>query len=119
MAGTQGNPFRVAMLLPGVASVASGVAYPVVRGTQPAATGFFLDGVRVPQLYHLLAGPAVVHPDFIDRVDFFTGAVPVSYGRLLGGALDGRVARPSDTLHATVSVDLINLGAFITVPIIR
>ncbi len=115
--GTLGDPFRVTMLLPGVASIASGLAYPVVRGTQPAATGFFLDGVRVPQLYHLLAGPAVVHPDFIDRVDFYSGAVPAAYGRLLGGVVDGRVARPSDALHATASVDLINAGGFVTVPL--
>ena len=65
VAGTQGDPFRVTMLLNGVAAIASGLSYPVVRGSQPAATGFFPDGVRLPQLYHLLAGPAVVHPDFI------------------------------------------------------
>ena len=50
VAGTQGDPFRVTMLLPGVAAIASGLSYPVVRGSQPAATGFFLDGVRLPQL---------------------------------------------------------------------
>ena len=30
--GTLGDPFRVVMLLPGVSSVVSGIAYPVVRG---------------------------------------------------------------------------------------
>ncbi|RYZ34524.1 MAG: TonB family protein, partial [Myxococcaceae bacterium] len=44
--GTLGDPFRVVMLMPGVGSLASGISYPVVRGSQPAATGFFLDGVR-------------------------------------------------------------------------
>ncbi|MFT3712163.1 MAG: hypothetical protein QM817_31350 [Archangium sp.] len=62
IAGTMGDPFRVAMLLPGVSSIASGLSYPVVRGAQPAATGFFVDGVKVPQLYHLLAGPAWCTP---------------------------------------------------------
>lgn len=117
VAGTQGDPFRVTMLLPGVAAIASGLSYPVVRGSQPAATGFFLDGVKLPQLYHLLAGPAVVHPDFIEKVDFFAGVLPSRYGRLLGGTIDGRLAKPSKTLKVTASVDLLNAGAFVSLPL--
>jgi len=115
--GTQGDPFRVVMLMPGVGSLASGISYPVVRGSQPAATGFFLDGVRIPMLYHLLLGPAVVHPDFIDTVDFYPGMPPVQYGRVLGGAVDGRLSRPrEDRLHFTAYADLINSGGFVEYP---
>ncbi|RKI55145.1 TonB family protein [Corallococcus sp. AB049A] len=115
--GTLGDPFRVVMLMPGVGSLASGISYPVVRGSQPAATGFFLDGVRIPMLYHLLLGPAVVHPDFIDTVDFYSGAPPVQYGRVLGGAVEGRLSRPrEDRLHFTAYADLINAGGFIEQP---
>ncbi|WP_241758570.1 TonB-dependent receptor domain-containing protein [Pyxidicoccus parkwayensis] len=115
--GTQGDPFRVIMLMPGVASVASGLGYPVVRGGQPAATGYFLDGVRIPMLYHLLLGPAVIHPDFIDAIDFYPGSPPVQYGRVLGGAVEGRLSRPhEDRLHATAYADLINAGGFVEVP---
>jgi TonB family protein len=116
--GTQGDPFRVVMLMPGVGSLASGLGYPVVRGGQPASTGFFIDGVRIPMLYHLLLGPAVVHPEFIDTLDFYPGTPPVQYGRLLGGVVEGRLSRPrEDRLHATVSVDFLNSGAFLEVPI--
>ncbi|MFP2924118.1 TonB-dependent receptor domain-containing protein [Pyxidicoccus sp. 3LG] len=115
--GTQGDPFRVVMLMPGVASVASGLGYPVVRGGQPAATGYFLDGVRVPMLYHLLLGPAVVHPDMIDTIDFYPGTPPVQYGRLLGGAVEGRISKPrEDRLHFTAYADLINSGGFVEYP---
>ncbi|NOJ91871.1 TonB-dependent receptor [Corallococcus coralloides] len=115
--GTLGDPFRVVMLMPGVGSLASGISYPVVRGSQPAATGFFLDGVRIPMLYHLLLGPAVVHPDFIDTVDFYPGAPPVQYGRVLGGAVEGRLSRPrEDRLHFTAYADLLNAGGFIEQP---
>ncbi|RKI55147.1 TonB family protein [Corallococcus sp. AB049A] len=115
--GTLGDPFRVVMLMPGVGSLASGISYPVVRGSQPAATGFFLDGVRIPMLYHLLLGPAVVHPDFIDTVDFYPGAPPVQYGRMLGGVVEGRLSRPrEDRLHFTAYADLINAGGFIEQP---
>ncbi|MFY2561648.1 TonB-dependent receptor domain-containing protein [Corallococcus terminator] len=115
--GTQGDPFRVIMLMPGVGSVASGLGYPVVRGGQPGATGYYLDGVRVPMLYHLLLGPAVVHPDFIDTIDFHPGAPPVQYGRLLGGAVEGRLSKPrEDKPHFAAYADLINAGGFIEVP---
>ncbi|NTX10931.1 TonB-dependent receptor [Myxococcus sp. CA056] len=115
--GTLGDPFRVVMLMPGVGSLASGISYPVVRGSQPAATGFFLDGVRIPMLYHLMLGPAVIHPDFIDTVDFFPGSPPVQYGRLLGGAVEGRLSRPrEDRLHVTAYADLLNSGGFIEYP---
>ncbi|WNG57272.1 TonB family protein [Archangium gephyra] len=115
--GTVGDPFRVVMLMPGVGSLASGISYPVVRGSQPAATGFFLDGVRIPMLYHLLLGPAVVHPDFIDSIDFYVGVPPAQYGRLLGGAVEGRISRPrEDRLHYTVYADLLNSGGFVEYP---
>ncbi|MCP3143959.1 TonB-dependent receptor domain-containing protein [Pyxidicoccus xibeiensis] len=115
--GTLGDPFRVVMLMPGVGSLASGISYPVVRGSQPAATGFFLDGVRIPMLYHLLLGPAVIHPDFIDTVDFYPGTPPVRLGRVLGGAVEGRLSRPrEDRLHFTAYADFINSGGFIEYP---
>ncbi|HEY0093923.1 MAG TPA: TonB family protein, partial [Archangium sp.] len=115
--GTMGDPFRVMMLMPGVGSMLSGVAYPVVRGSQPAATGYFLDGVRVPILFHLFLGPAVIHPDFIDTIDFFPGNPPTQYGRLTGGAVEGRLSRPSDDrFHGSVYADLINAGLFAEYP---
>ncbi len=115
--GTMGDPFRVVMLLPGVGSMVSGVAYPVVRGSQPAATGYFLDGIRVPILFHLFLGPAVIHPDFIDAIDFYPGSPPPRYGRLMGGAIDGRLSRPrDDRVHGSAYADLINAGFFIETP---
>ncbi|SEM39713.1 TonB family C-terminal domain-containing protein [Stigmatella aurantiaca] len=115
--GTLGDPFRVVMLLPGVGSMLSGVAYPVVRGSQPSSTGYFLDGVRVPILFHLFLGPAVLHPDFIDTIDFYPGTPPPQYGRLMGGAINGRLSRPrDDRVHGSVYADFINAGFFIEYP---
>ena len=116
--GTMGDPFRVVMLMPGVTGLLSGVAYPIVRGTAPADTGYFLDGVRVPMLFHLFLGPAVVHPDFIEGLDFYAGSPPTRYGRLLAGVIDGRTAQPrDDRVHVSAYADLINAGAFVEVPI--
>ncbi|HET9451642.1 MAG TPA: TonB family protein [Aggregicoccus sp.] len=115
--GTMGDPFRVVMLMPGVGSMLSGVAYPVVRGSQPSSTGYFLDGIRVPILFHLFLGPAVVHPDFIDTIDFYAGNPPAQYGRLMGSAIDGRLSRPhDDRVHGSAYADLINAGLFLEYP---
>ncbi|WP_420715225.1 TonB family protein [Corallococcus sp. BB11-1] len=115
--GTMGDPFRVVMLLPGVGSMLSGVAYPVVRGSQPASTGYFLDGIRIPILFHLFLGPAVIHPDFLDAIDFYPGTPPPQYGRLMGGAIDGRLTRPrDDRVHGSAYADFINAGFFIETP---
>lgn len=114
--GTMGDPFRVIMLMPGVSSLASGLSYPVVRGGQPAATGFFIDGVRVPMLYHVLLGPAVVQPELLDRVDFLPGSLPVRYGQLTGGVVDARIREPADRFRATAYVDLLNSAALVDYP---
>lgn len=112
--GTMGDAFRVVMLLPGVATIASGLSYPVVRGSQPAATGYFVDGVRVPGLFHLLAGPAIVHPEFLERLDFYPGVPPARFGRFLGGFVDAQPRESDDgRLRAVATVDLINAGGFL------
>ncbi|MBL8956107.1 MAG: energy transducer TonB [Myxococcaceae bacterium] len=118
VAGTQGEPLRVIMLLPGVTTPMSGISYPIVRGASPAATGFFLDDVQIPQLYHLLLGPSVIHPDFIERVDFYSSNAPVRFGRITAGVVSASVARPRDDRpHVSAYVDVLNAGAFIEVPI--
>ncbi|MBL8912611.1 MAG: TonB-dependent receptor, partial [Archangium sp.] len=118
VAGTGGEPLRVIMLLPGVVTPASGISYPVVRGSLPAATGFYLDGVRVPQLYHLLAGTSVVHPEFIESVDFYPANAPTRYGRISGGVVAAQVARArDDRVHVTISPDALQTNGFVEVPI--
>ncbi|MCC6750358.1 MAG: carboxypeptidase regulatory-like domain-containing protein [Deltaproteobacteria bacterium] len=116
--GTFGDPFRVIQTLPGTASVISLVPFPVVRGASPSSTGTLLDGARVPLLYHLLAGPSVVHPEFIDEVRFFPGGAPVIYGGYTGGIVDGqtRRARP-DERRIDVDLNLMAVGGLVRWPI--
>jgi TonB family protein len=117
-AGTGGQPLRVVMLLPGVVTAASGLSYPVVRGSLPAATGYFLDGVRMPQLYHLMGAASVVHNDFIESVDFYPANAPTRYGRISGGVVSAQVAKArDDRVHLNVAADLLQTNAFLEVPI--
>ena len=116
--GTFGDPFRVIQTLPGVASVVSLLPFPIVRGASPSSTGFLLDGTRIPLLFHLLAGPSVVHPVFIDEIQFFPGGAPAPYGGYVGGIVDGRTrrARPDERL-LDFDVNLLQAGAFVRAPV--
>jgi hypothetical protein len=76
--------------------------------------GFFLDGMRVPQLFHLLLGNGVVHPRLIERLDFFPGSYDVSFGRYAGGVVDSetRPARP-DGQHGEIQLSLFDASALL------
>ena len=87
MPGTLGDPARFVEALPGVTPTASGLQSFFVRGEPPETTGYFLDGISVPALYHIGFGPSVVHPALLDRVEFFPGAAPATYGRVIGGVI--------------------------------
>ena len=116
--GTFGDPFRVVQALPGVASVMSLLPFPIVRGASPSSTGFLLDGTRVPLLYHLLYGPSVVHPDFIDEVQFYPGGAPVTYGGYTGGIIDGRTARARRDEHLIdADANLLQAGGLAREPV--
>ena len=117
--GTFGDPFRVIQSLPGVASVVSLLPLPIVRGASPGSTGFLLDGVTVPLLYHLMAGPAVIHPEFIEEVSFYPGGFPASYGGYTAGIVDGLThrARPDEAL-VDIDINLTQAGVLVRQPIL-
>ena len=116
--GTFGDPFRVIQTLPGVSSVVSLLPFPIVRGSSPSSTGFLLDGTRVPLLFHLLSGPSVVHPEFIDEIQFFPGGAPAPYGGYVGGIVDGRTrARARTSASSTSTSTCCRPAAFVRAPV--
>ncbi len=114
--GAFGDAFRALEALPGVTPIVSGLPYYFVRGAPPGNTGFFIDNVRVPGLYHLGVGPAVVYPALIDRVDLYKGAYPVSYGRFAGGIVAGETVGPADRGRADWTLRLFDAGALVEAP---
>jgi hypothetical protein len=118
MPGTLGDPFRAVESLPGVAAVAWPAPIYAVRGANPGNTGFMLDELRVPALFHFALGPSVVHPYFFDRLDFYPGGYPARYGRSIAGLVSAqtRVA-PTDGVHASVDIRLVDAGAMVTAPL--
>ncbi len=113
---TFGDPTRVVESLPGVVPTISGLSAFFVRGAPPETSGFFLDGVPVPALYHIGFGPAVVHPALLDHVDFFPGASPVRYGRAIGGILDAETRDPGPVPHGEATLRVFDAGGLVEAP---
>jgi TonB family protein len=116
MPGSFGDAFRAIEALPGVIPLLSGLPYFLVRGAPPGNTGFFIDGVRVPALFHLGVGAAVIHPALVDRVDLYPGGYPARFGRFTGGILSGETLQLPNRPHAEAAVRLIDAGALVTTP---
>jgi hypothetical protein len=116
MPGAFGDAFRAIEALPGVTPVLSGIPYFVIRGAPPGNTGFFIDGVRVPALFHFAIGEAVIHPALVESVNLYPAVYPARFGRFAGGILSGETVPPSEKLHGEASVRLIDTGALVETP---
>jgi TonB family protein len=114
--GTFGDPFRAVEVLPGVTPIFSGVPYFYVRGAPPGNVGYFLDGVRVPLLYHFALGPSVIHPGLVDHVDLYAGGYPARYGRFAGGIVAAETTAPSDRWRGEANIRLFDAGALLEAP---
>ena len=117
--GAFGDPFRAIEILPGVTPIASGLPYFFVRGSPPGNVGYFFDDIAVPGLYHVAAGPALIHPAFVGDVRLYSGAYPARYGRFAGGVVAGSLAPPQYRFHGEASIRLIDAGALVEVPFDR
>lgn len=86
--GTFGDPVRVIQTLPGAARTPFGTGLLVIRGANPEDSGVYVDGIRIPIVYHLTGTTSVIAPDLIESVDYLPGGYGVQYGRTMGGTVD-------------------------------
>jgi TonB family protein len=114
--GAFGDPFRAIESLPGVTPIVSGAPFFYVRGAPPGNVGYFLDGVRVPYLFHVFLGPSVIHPALVSRVDLFPGGYPAQFGRFAGAVVSAELAPPVPVLHGEAVVRLFDAGALVEAP---
>jgi hypothetical protein len=114
--GTFGEPLQAVESLPGVSPMVSGLPYFYVRGAPPGNTGYFIDGVPLPALFHLGPGPSVVPPQLLDRIDFFPSNAPARYGRFAGGVVAAETTDPSPVARGEASVRLFDSSAFVETP---
>jgi TonB family protein len=111
--GAFGDPFRAIEILPGVTPIVTGLPFFYVRGAPPGNVGYFLDGVRVPYLFHAAAGPSVIHPGIVDRVDLHAGGYPARFGRYAGAIVSAETTPPRSEWHGEGNVRLVDAGALV------
>lgn len=103
--GTFGDPLRAVQNLPGIHRAPYGLGVLLIRGTGPNDSSTFIDGHEIPLLYHFFAGPSVLAPDMLARIEYLPGNFSARYGRAIGGVLDVQTRR-GDSDHWTGSFDL-------------
>lgn len=112
VAGTQGDVLKIVENMPGVARAAVGSGDVVVWGAAPEDTRVYVDGVRVPALYHYGGLRSVVHSDLVQSVELVPGAYGAAYGRGLGGLVTVDTRDPDDErLHESLQLDLLDASA--------
>lgn len=117
MPGTLGDPVRAVANMPGVERTPLEAGWLLVRGGGPTETGLFVDGIRVPLVYHMGGLTSAINPGFIQDIAFIPSGQPARYGDALSGVLDLRTAAQDGPAHATARVDTVASGLFITTPI--
>lgn len=116
LAGAFDDPLRTVEVLPGVIPIITGLPVFFVRGAPPGNVGYFLDGIRIPQLFHGFLGPSVVHPAFLSKINLHAGPMPARFGRYAGAAVSADLAEPRGERRAEASVRLFDAGAFAESP---
>ena len=111
--GTQGDAIRVIQNLPGVARTPFGLGLLVVRGAPPQSTGVFLDGHRIPLLFHFggVGGvTSVIASRALEEINFQPGGFSPEFGRLSGGVVELITREPAtDRVHGEAQVDFLTL----------
>ncbi len=115
---------RVIQTLPGVTAPSSFRNDLIIRGGAPNENRFFLDDVEVPNINHFATqgasgGPVgLINVNFINEVEFYSGAFPANRGNALSSVLnfrqrDGR----DDRLGGTFMVSATDIGLTMEGPI--
>ena len=109
--GSFGDPVRVVQSLPGAARSPFGTGLLIIRGSNPEDTGVYVEGIRIPFIYHLGGYVSVINPDLIESVDYLPGGYGPQYGRSMGGVIDVSIKEEAPERHRVVwSTDLLDSG---------
>jgi outer membrane receptor protein involved in Fe transport len=110
--GTSGDVVKVVDSMPGVGRAAPGSGALVVWGAAPEDTRVYVDGVRLPMLYHLGGVRSVLASDLVHSIELIPGGYGAAYGRGLGGIVlvTSKVGQ-GDGVHGSASIDMIDAAA--------
>ena len=117
---------KVIQSLPGVAVTSSFRNDIIVRGGSPNENRFYLDGIEVPTINHFSTqgasgGPVgLINVDFIQELDFYSGAFPANRGNALSSVLDFKFKEArTDKPAYSITLGSNDLAATIETPLTK
>jgi hypothetical protein len=109
MPGSFGDPVMALQALPSVSRTNFLDNNLVVRGAEGINTGFYVDEMPVPYMFHNLVGRSIINPVFVDDIEFFAGGMPSRFGDVTQAVVNIRADRDAPPGHAgVVSADLLD-----------
>lgn len=116
--GTNNDAIRSIQNMPGVARAPFSGGDLIVRGSESSNSGFYIDGMPIPGLYHFGALRAVIPSELVESIDFYPGNFGVRYGRATAGVMEVETTmRTRDRWHGHVDINLFDTGVFVEGPI--
>jgi len=115
--GSGGDVLKMVENLPGIGRSALGAGYLVVFGSPPFDSQVLLNQQPFVLLYHFGGLYSVIHPDFIQKIDFVPAGFDASYGRATAGIVNVTLKEePLTGIHGAVDVNMIHAGVMIGGP---
>jgi TonB family protein len=112
--GTNGDVVKAVQNLPGVGRPPLGIGQLIIRGTAPEDSAYYLDGGRIPLVFHFSGLTTVLNGDSLEEVAFLPSNYSVRYGRTIGGVVELRTTVDlPDADRTYASVDVYQATAFV------
>ena len=106
--GTFGDPVKVIQTLPGAARSPFGTGLLIIRGANPEDSAVYVDGVRIPIIYHLTGTTSVLSPDSVAAVDYLPGGYGVQFGRSMAGTVNVRTKEEFEDSRLVWGTDILD-----------
>lgn len=114
--GALGDPFRAVEIQAGVIPTTSATPYFFIRGAPPGNVGYFVDGIQLPLLFHIGAGPSVIPPSLVKRIELHLGPYPAHIGRVAGAAIETELTPPAAQWRGEAGLRLGDINASVEGP---
>lgn len=113
--GSLGDPLRALQSQPGFGRTPFDAGWLLVRGGDFDDTGLYLDGVRIPLLFHMGGFTSVLHPEITEEIQFWSGAPPAMYSAT-SGAVNVVPITAGEEKRVVAGVNIAYAHAFADIP---
>jgi TonB family protein len=116
--GTAGDTLKAVQILPGVSRSAFDSGLLILRGAAPGDSQIFVEGQRIPLLYHFGGLRSTFNAVFLESIEFLPGNFGPDYGRATGGVVNVRVRDPaSDMFRGVIDINFYDASVALEGPV--